>query len=133
MAHQLRERLQQLKQQRPNARLINAKNTAKDSVIRPAYLFYSQLSGDAAHPSITALKRHSIKLGENGETVLGLDLYPPERGSEVADTVNIACHAVLGTCVAVNQILGFTAASLLLNGLVAEYEELGGKTKSSNR
>jgi hypothetical protein len=43
---------------------------------------------------------------ENGEQVLGLDIQAVEKGAEVTVTVNIACHAVLGLCVAVNQILG---------------------------
>jgi hypothetical protein len=60
------------------------------------YLFYSQFSADAAHPTIRrALKRHLIEVVENGERVLGLDIHPVERGAEVADTVNIACNAVV--------------------------------------
>lgn len=132
MAGQLHERLQQLKDRRPRARFINTKDAAKYSVIKPAYLFYSQLSGDSAHPSITALKRHLIRLVENGEIVLGLDIHPTERGTEVADTVNIACNAVLGTCVAVNQILGFTEASSLISSFAAEYQEIAGWRKPPN-
>ena len=44
--------------------------------------------------------------------------------------MNIACHAVFGVCVAVNQILGGTAANQLLNGLFAEYEALNGTAKA---
>jgi hypothetical protein len=55
MAKQLRVRLRELKDRRPNAKLLNPKETVSDSVIKPAYLFYSQLSADAAHPSIFAL------------------------------------------------------------------------------
>lgn len=114
-------RLRALKDRRPNAKLLNPKETASDSVIKPAYLFYSQLSADAAHPSIFALKRHLIRFAENGEQVWGLDIQPTERGSEVAETVNIACNAVLGTCVGVNQILEGTTASTLLHQLFTEY------------
>jgi hypothetical protein len=45
-------------------------------------------------------------------------------GSETrltAPHVNIACNAVLGTCVGVNQILGGTSASPLLQQLFNEY------------
>ena len=94
--------------------------------MRKAYLFYSQLSADAAHPSITALKRYLPRLQEDGEPVLALDIHPVERGVEVADTVNIACNAVLGTCVGINQILEGTRASELLNQLFQEYDTMGG-------
>jgi hypothetical protein len=110
MAKQLRARLDQLKAKRPKAKLLNPKKALKESVMRRSYLFYSQLSSDAAHPSITALKRHMMRIEEEAGWVLGLDVQPVERGTEVADTVNIACNAVLGTCVGVNQILGGLAA-----------------------
>ena len=65
-----------------------------------------------------------ILIVENGERVLGLDVHPVERGAEVADTLNIACNAVLGVCVGVNQILGGTAADPLLKELFVEYEAM---------
>jgi hypothetical protein len=103
---------------------------ASGTVLKRAYLYYSQFSADAAHPTIRGLKRHLVQTVENGERVLGLDIHPVERGAEVADTVNIACNAVLGVCVAVNQILGGTAANELLNKLFAEYEAMNGTAKA---
>jgi hypothetical protein len=96
MANQLRARLREIKARRPNARLLNVKEVASDTVMRPAYLFYSQLSADAAHPTIRALKRHLVQTVENGERFLGLDIQPVERGAEVTDSVNIACCKPLG-------------------------------------
>ncbi len=133
MAKQLRGRVQELKKRRPKAKLLTAKEALKDSVMRKAYLFYSQLSGDAAHPSITALKRHLLRLVENGEPILGLDIHPLERGIEVANTLDIACNAVLGTCVGVNQILGGTIAGALLKQLCAEYDAMSGITNGRDR
>jgi hypothetical protein len=130
MVNQLRARLRTMKQIRPNAKLLKVKEVASDTIIRRAYLFYSQLSADAAHPTIIALKRHMVQTVENGERVLGLDIHPVERGAEVADTVNIACHAVLGVCVAVNQILGGTSANNLLTKLFAEYEQMNESAKT---
>lgn len=126
IAKQLQARIQELKERRPKAKFLNAKEALKDSVMRKAYVFYSQLSGDAAHPSVTALKRHLLKYVENGEQVMGLDIHPVERGMEVANTLDIACNAVLGTCVGVNQILGGTMANELLNQLFVEYENTSG-------
>lgn len=122
MTKQLRERLDQLKARRPKAKILNPKKALKDSVMRKAYVFYSQLSSDAAHPSITALKRHMMRIEEEGGWVLGLDVQPFESGTEIADTVNTACNAVLGTCVCVNQILGFTSATPLVRQLFDEYD-----------
>ncbi len=121
MAAQLRARVQEMKKRRPNAKLLNAKEALKDNVMRKAYLFYSQLSGDAAHPSITALKRHLFQSMENGEQIWGLDVQPAERGMELSSTLDMTCGAVLGTCVGVNQILGGTTASGLLNQLFEQY------------
>jgi hypothetical protein len=122
MEKKLRQNLDRLKADRPKAKLLNPKTMLKDSVLRKAYLFYSQLSADAAHPSITALKRHVLRIQEDGGWVLGLDMHPAERGAEVADTINMACNAVLGTCVSVNQILGYTTASPLVKELFEAYE-----------
>jgi hypothetical protein len=130
MADRLRARLREIKDVRPKAKLLNVKEVASGSVIKPAYVFYCQLSADAAHPTIRALKRHLVQTVENGERVLGLDIHPVERGAEVADTVNIACNAVLGVCVAVNQILGGTAANELLNQLFAVYEAMNGTAQT---
>lgn len=124
MAHQLRARVQEMGQRWPRAKLLNPKAALKNSVLERAYLFYSQLSADAAHASITALKRHLVRDVENGEIVLGLDIHPVEKGSEVADTLDMACNAVLGACVGVNQILGGTEAKDMLNGLFLEYESI---------
>jgi hypothetical protein len=132
MTKLLRSRLREMKERRPKAKLLHVKDVASDSVIKPAYRFYSQLSADAAHPTILALKRHLLRTVENGEQVLGLDIQPLEKGAEVAVTVNIACHAVLGVCVAVNQILGGTQAKALLNQLFAEYGKMSGAAKAQD-
>jgi hypothetical protein len=119
----------EIKERRPNAKLLNVKDVASNTVLKPAYLSYSQLSADAAHPTILALKRHLVQTVENGERVLGLDIQPFEKGAEVANTVNVACYAVLGMCVAVNQILGGTAANSLLNQIWEEYGSMSGAMK----
>ena len=132
VATRLRVRLREIKDLSPNAKLLHVKDVASATVLKRAYLFYSQFSADAAHPTIRALKRHLIQTVENGERVLGLDIHPVERGAEVADTVNIACNAVLGVCVAVNQILGGTAADPLLKQLFVEYEAMNGTAKAEH-
>jgi hypothetical protein len=96
-------------------------------VLRQSYLIYSKLSGDAAHPSILALKRHLVRFEEDGAQVVGLDLSPPERGTEIVDTIDLACNAMVGACVATNQILGhLPAVNSEMQRLFVEYGELSG-------
>lgn len=80
--------------------------------------------------SILALKRHVVRFVENGEQVIGLDVNPPERGNELSETLDLACNAMIGTCVATNQILGHLPA---INGevgrLFVEYGHLSGSLK----
>ena len=93
-------------------------------------MLYSKLSSDAAHPSILALKRHLVRSVENGEQVFGLDISPPERGAELAETIDLACNAMIGACVATNQILGhLPAINSDLQKLFIEYEQLSGSLK----
>ena len=118
MATRLRARLRAIKDLSPNAKLLHVKDVASGTELKRAYLFYSQLSADAAHPTIRALRRHLILIVENGERVLGLDVHPVERGAEVADTLNIACNAVLGVCVGVNQNSRRDSSRSALEGVV---------------
>jgi hypothetical protein len=129
---QLRERVKEMKARWPNAHFLNPKEAAKSSVLKSSYLIYSKLSGDAAHPSILALKRHLVRFTENGEEVVGLDINPPERGNEIAETLDLACNAMVGACVATNQILGhLPAVNDELQKLFVEYGELSGAQRNS--
>jgi len=124
---QLRVRVKELKSRWPRATFLTPKEVVKDSVLKRSYLIYSQLSGDAAHPSVLALKRHLLQFVENGEQVMGLDISPPERGTEVTETPDLSCNAMLGACVAANQILGhLPAINNNLQQLFVEYAQLSG-------
>jgi uncharacterized protein DUF5677 len=87
------------------------------------YLFYKQLSFDAGHPSITALKRH---YDESAKT---LSLMPRLRDDEEAiNTAFLASMALLGGCIAANTTFGGTAGGERLEGLIAEYCEIAART-----
>ncbi len=127
---QLRARVKEIKSRWPKASFLTPKQTVKDSVLRQSYLIYSKLSGEAAHPSILALKRHLVRFVENGEQVMGLDVNPPERGTELAETLDLACNAMIGACVAANQILGhLPAINSDLQRVFVEYGERSGSLK----
>ncbi len=123
---QLRTQLKDMKSRWPGAKLLNPKQTVKDSVLRQAYLVYSTLSGDAAHPSVLALKRHLVRFEENGQKVVGLDINPSERSPEIAETLDLACNAMIGTCVAVNQILDGLSVNDEIRNAFIKYGELSG-------
>jgi hypothetical protein len=67
------------------------------------YIFYSQLSSDAAHPSVTALHRYVVSGTPDGA---GFDVEPLVRAEEIAETFEYLSMACLGVCVAVNQVIG---------------------------
>ena len=129
---QLRHRVKEMRARWPKASFLTPKETVKNSVLKQSYLIYSKLSGDAAHPSILALKRHLVRCVENGEQIIGIDVNPPERGAEGTATIDLACNAMLGACVAANQILGhLPAVNAELQKLFVQYGELSGALQNS--
>jgi hypothetical protein len=127
---QLRARIKEIRSRWPKASFLTPKHTVKDSVLKQSYLLYSKLSSDAAHPSILALKRYLVRSVGNGEQVMGLDVNPPERGTELTDTIDLACNAMIGACVAANQILGhLPAINSDLQKLFIEYGQRSGSLK----
>jgi hypothetical protein len=86
------------------------------------YVFYKQLSFDAGHPSITALKRHCVQSAKT------LSLKPQLRDEEAINTAFLASMALLGGCIAANTAFGGTAGGERLEGAMAEYFEIGART-----
>ncbi len=86
------------------------------------YLLYSQLSADSAHPSLTALCRYLVR--EESMCMGGIDVCPAPRSGEMASTVHSACIALMGACVAFNEIVGPTVAGRALNGLADDFDAL---------
>jgi hypothetical protein len=123
---QLRTRLDDMKSRWPKAKLLSPKQAAEESVLRKAYLIYSKLSVDAAHPSILALKRHLVRGEENGEQWMALDVNPLENGTEITETIDFACNAMIGACVAVNQILDGLSVNDEIRTAFIEYGRLSG-------
>jgi hypothetical protein len=118
---QLKKFMAEVKKEHGKPKLINVKAAADDSKMKNAYIFYSFLSGDAAHISISALDRH-VAEKEDG----GLDLFPaaPVRGEEVAETLDFACQALLGVCVGVGSIVGLTPTADSLPALALRYQSI---------
>ncbi|NYH26248.1 DUF5677 domain-containing protein [Paraburkholderia bryophila] len=124
--NRLRGVAQNISEQWPKAKILNPKEVAQASVIKAGYLIYSQLSADSAHPSLTSLKRYVAHDQSTGER--GIDVSPIPPAEEVARTVNWGCMALLGACVAFNQIVGQAVAARLLNNIADEFDAVKSKT-----
>lgn len=119
----LRDWLRETKAAHPDAHMLVPKQVAKTTTsIGDVYILYSQLSSDAAHPSVAALNRHIVPSDDSDHPEMrGLDVLPPPRPEEIDDTLELACMALLGACVGTSQLLGGTPGGEVLNALADEY------------
>jgi hypothetical protein len=106
----------------PDAKSLNPKDVALSGLLRDGYLIYSQLSADAAHPTVTSLHRHVGHCEKDGEGLI--DVVPAPKEEEVTMTWDWACNAMLGACVGVNEILGGTLAGQKLGQIADRYQVL---------
>jgi hypothetical protein len=123
----LRKQLRSIRQNWPQPKSLNPKDVAWSGILRAGYHIYSQLSADAAHPSIIALLRHydhRDKNEENGRPIINIDVEPAPNEEEVTTTWEWACNAVLAACAGVNQILGGTPAGEQLGDITDQYQAL---------
>jgi Family of unknown function (DUF5677) len=109
----------------PKAGMLKPKEVASLGTLKEAYMFYSQLSSDAAHPSLEALNRHIGTTQEDGEeTTTFIHGAPPPHPNEIEETLNLACLAMIGCCIGANQILGETEGGKILDSLADEYKKI---------
>jgi hypothetical protein len=90
------------------------------------YMFYSQLSFDSGHPSLTALSRYAVADPVNG---YGFDTEPVVRPEQVIETYEYLSMACMGVCVGVNQIIGGTEGGKLLNAVAERHDVLSNASK----
>ena len=120
----LRSHIEQMNERYPRTKLLTPRQASGRSPLTNNYLFYSLLSSDAAHPSMSALRRHIVV---DNETLRGIDVAPKANQEELADTVNMACHAFIGVLAGVNQMLpGTSANDRIIKEVFVEYQVLAG-------
>jgi hypothetical protein len=90
------------------------------------YIFYSQLSLDAAHPSVTALNRYVVSKDPQGP---GFDTEPLVRPAEIVETYEYLSMACVGVCVGANQLIGGTKGGEQLRGLSDRHHALSNLSK----
>jgi hypothetical protein len=105
----------------PRLGLPNPKDASDAGPFKETYIAYSQMSGDAAHPTITSLARHWSP-GPNGAATL--DVEPEPRDDELNETLHLTCIALIGMMVAVNEMVGYTEAGKKLPALNHELKLL---------
>lgn len=103
-------------------RVLTPSEVAKRTSVGKAYLFYAQLSGDSAHPSLDALERHVEK--DEAGMLVGLSLEPAAEAGELGETLGWACMALLGTLVATEKLTGAIEASARINAANDAYLRL---------
>lgn len=101
---------------------FSPKQVAMNGVLKTGYLYYSQLSADAAHPSLTALGRHDGEGNSSEDRVI--EAVPPVKLDEVIQTMDFACNAMLALGIGLNQILEGTPAGAQFNQLADRYQAI---------
>ena len=105
---------------------LDPKRVAALGPLLKGYVYYSQLSNDAAHPTVTALQRYLGRSHENGEPIRTIDIDPLVSPKERRQTLLMACEALLGVCIGVMEILNLQPIIYdELAALVREYQALG--------
>jgi Family of unknown function (DUF5677) len=119
----LRETMDKSRELYPKPRDINFAAITRDSSLKNTYLWYKQLSSDAAHPSLEALRRHVTK--ESDGSIL-LSVEPVASEKDCLDTIEWACQAFMSVIVFANQIAGPVKAGEKLPPLRDEFMRLAG-------
>jgi hypothetical protein len=90
------------------SRSLDVKRVADMGAISRGYIFYAQVSDDAAHPTITSLRRHVVETLKWGNTI---SIFPKIDNDEPVETISYACNALLGACYAAGEMLGKTVVA----------------------
>src|SRR5947207_1912945 len=96
---------------------------------KQTYIFYSQLSSDSAHPSVTALNRYAVRSHPEGP---GFDTNPLVRPAEIEETYEYLSMASMGVCVAANQIIGGTSGGEKLNAIAERHTALSNRLRTGD-
>lgn len=99
---------------------LKFKEAGEVGPFKEIYLAYSQYSGDAAHPTFTALIRHCPI--EDKE--LSFDVVPLQNDHQLDETLHLACISLMGVAVVVNEMCGYPEAGKRLPELSGRFQTL---------
>jgi len=114
----LRERLDSLSAKYPKAKSIKFAELGKTNGIDNSYMWFRMLSADAAHPSLESLSRY---LSYTPQAEILLSVVPDPKPGEAEMTLQFACQALLGVCVATCEIVGVRKVHASLSPLFDEF------------
>lgn len=100
----LKARLEEMEREHGKVKAQGLEDAANRGSLSDGYLYYKVLSGDAAHPSVSAMSRY-VSLSRN--TLAGIVCGP--FLDEVAGSINCGCQALIAAGIAATQIFGDTA------------------------
>jgi len=126
----LKAYLKRIKENNQPSATINPKDISKNGPIAKQYIIYEQLSADSAHPTTDALNRYFSKTEENGKMIRCLDIEPILNDTDVHQTLNWACNAMLGVIIGVNEILGGSSANQKVLQMFEDRQELEAAAQS---
>lgn len=116
--------LKESRQQNPKPKSLDPKGVAKKGPVLDAYLIYSQLSDDSAHPSIASLNRHVQISGDE----LAMRFVPSASVHELCDTLMWACNGMISVCVSCTELLHETRLNADIAALAEEYGQLANRS-----
>ena len=91
----------------PKVSFLKPKDASELGAFKDMYVIYSQFSGDAAHPTITALARH---WGPASQEAVYLEVEPNVDENQLDETLHLGCLAMISMMVVVNEMVGYTDA-----------------------
>jgi hypothetical protein len=101
----LRAFLASLGKDQTKRKSLDPKRIAARGSLLKGYVYYSQLSADAAHPTLDALQRYLGRAQEGDEPIRTIDINPGVNPKERRETLLMACEALLGVSIGVMEIL----------------------------
>jgi hypothetical protein len=107
--------------ERPN--LLSPKGASKVGAFKELYLAYSQFSGDAAHPTLTALARYWRR---DANSDVEVTVAPEPSKDELDQTLLFAAMAFLGILIAIDEMFGHVPAGRVLPAIGAEIQAIQG-------
>jgi Family of unknown function (DUF5677) len=103
---------------------LDPKSVAARGPLLKGYVYYAELSADAAHPTLEALQRYLGHAQESGEPIRTIDINPRVSPKERKLTLMMACEALFGVCIGVRDILGLKSVDDELAALMHDYQAL---------
>lgn len=114
--------LEEVERDWPELHQLHMEDVANRGGLADMYIFYRQLSGDAAHPTLKALSWYvpSAVEGEVGEIRWGPDCDQ----DLLKDTLGLACTFLLAGLVAYNEGLGDNSHDAELSDVFDRYKRV---------